>query len=133
MTQSYPALSEKGYVAGRLGYLYPALGESKPPGGAKVLILNQGGVCISGTWSDNAGFIAWSPMPLRSDYVRPTDDGELPGSNELLLFTKGGTCVFGPWCNDGRFLGWARKPERNLEKERRIRELAAAVSWKMAA
>ncbi len=117
-----PTQTAKDYVAGELGYVYPELGEERPPGGAKVLLLTEGGVCISGTWNANAGYLAWSPMPRRADYTYPTADGQgRPGSSGLLLLTQGGICVFGPWSNDGRYLGWAKLPKRDQAKEDAIK------------
>ena len=131
MTTSQTA---KGYVAGELGYVYPELGEALPPGGAKVLLLTNGGICVSGIWSDRYGFLAWSPMPRRSDYTYPTGAGEgRPGSSSLLLLTTGGICVFGPWSSDGRYLGWANLPRRDQAKEDAIRAKCNQREWRMAA
>jgi hypothetical protein len=33
----------------------------RPPGGAKMLLLTPGGVCVIGTWDDWC--VAWSPLP----------------------------------------------------------------------
>jgi hypothetical protein len=33
-----------------------------------MLLLNPGGVCVIGTWSDWA--IAWSPLPKMSDAIK---------------------------------------------------------------
>lgn len=37
-----------------------------PPGGVKLQLLTKGGVTVLGTWSDNAGFIAWAPLLQRN-------------------------------------------------------------------
>ncbi|MBS0454036.1 MAG: hypothetical protein JSS14_22260 [Proteobacteria bacterium] len=54
------------YVAGGEEFLYPGAGDEKPPGGAKVLLLTRGGVCIVGTWSDGGFFTGWRPLPKRN-------------------------------------------------------------------
>lgn len=105
------------YVAGTAAYRYPLLGDGLPPGGAKVLLLTQGGICVSGPWSADGRFLAWSPMPRRADYHYPARDGAQPGSGTLLLLTTGGICALGPWSDDGRYLGWARMPARDRAKE----------------
>ena len=126
--------SAKDYVAGELGYVYPELGEQRPPGGAKVLLLTDGGVCISGTWGDKHRHLAWSPMPRRADYTYPTADGQgRPGSSDLLLLTQGGICVFGTWTNDGRYLGWANLPKRDRVKEDAIKAKRGHCEWLLAA
>lgn len=56
----------KDYVAGEPVYHYPGAGDPKPPTGAKVLLLTIGGICITGVWKDNGGFMAWAPMPCRN-------------------------------------------------------------------
>lgn len=58
-----PAVS---YVAGGDEYNYPGLGDPKPPGGADVLLLTIGGVCIRGKWKDDGNVIGWAPMPKRN-------------------------------------------------------------------
>lgn len=58
----------RSYVAGGDPFLYPAAGDAKPPGGAKVCLLTKGGVCIIGTWpSNNTGnfILGWAPLPKR--------------------------------------------------------------------
>lgn len=52
------------YVAGDAVYRYPAAGDEPAPAGAKCLILTQGGVCVIGTWGDDA--LAWAPLPKRN-------------------------------------------------------------------
>lgn len=55
------------YVAADVvGWLYPGAGDGIPPGGAKVLLLTVGGICVTGTWSDDGRYLAWSPMPRRN-------------------------------------------------------------------
>jgi hypothetical protein len=56
---------EKSYVAGGDAFLYPGAGDQVPPGGAKVLLLTQGGVCTIGQWSDDGFFLGWAPLPKR--------------------------------------------------------------------
>lgn len=55
----------KGYVAGGDTYRYPAAGDRRPPGGAKVLLLTRGGICVTGMWDDSGAYIGWAPMPRR--------------------------------------------------------------------
>lgn len=55
----------QGYLAGGQSYLYPAAGDPKPPGGAKVLLLTVGGICTTGYWSDDNFFLGWAPLPTR--------------------------------------------------------------------
>lgn len=56
---------EKPYVAGGDPFLYPGAGDPVPPGGAKVLLLTQGGVCTIGHWSREGFFLGWAPLPKR--------------------------------------------------------------------
>lgn len=53
----------KSYVAtkGSL-YLYPGAGDPKPPGGAKVLLLTKGGICVQGCWKDDGSVLGWHPL-----------------------------------------------------------------------
>lgn len=54
----------KEYVASADGtFLYPALGDPTPPGGAKVQLLTPGGVAVYGLWSPT--YMAWAPLPKR--------------------------------------------------------------------
>lgn len=46
-------------------FLYPGVGDPTPPGGAKVLLLTVGGICVTGQWKDDGAFIGWAPMPKR--------------------------------------------------------------------
>lgn len=55
----------KGYVAGGPPFLYPGAGDPKPPGGAKVLLLTCGHVCVTGPWRDDGSVVGWAPMPKR--------------------------------------------------------------------
>lgn len=41
-----------------------------PPGGSKILLLTMGGVCVMGTWMNNAGFVAWAPLPALTPEVK---------------------------------------------------------------
>jgi hypothetical protein len=54
------------HVAGNGEFLYPHTGDPKPPGGAKVLLLTRGGVCITGPWQDDPFYLGWAPMPKRN-------------------------------------------------------------------
>ncbi len=49
-----------------LWYRYPGAGDPKPPGGAQVWLLTQGGISVRGTWNDSGAFLAWCPMPKRN-------------------------------------------------------------------
>lgn len=112
--------TEIAYVAGKAAYLYPELGDALPPGGAKVLLLSEGGICIVGCWTQEARNKAWSPLPKRGDYVRPDNGGVLPGSENVLLLTEGGICVTGAWSKDGRYQGWAPMPKRDRAREQQL-------------
>ena len=46
-------------------YYYPGAGDPLPMGGAKVLLLTRGGICVTGIWQNNGSYLAWSPMPKR--------------------------------------------------------------------
>lgn len=60
-----PPIAE--YVAGpNDGYLYPGAGDEPPPGGAKVLLLTKGGVCVEGQWTNDGRFLGWAPLPRRN-------------------------------------------------------------------
>lgn len=126
--------SAKDYVAGEAGYLYPGVGDSPPPGGAKVLLLTEGGITVSGTWSKDGRYLAWSPMPRKTDYNYPAQGGEKPGSGSLLLLSCGGICIFGPWASDGRYLGWAPMPKRDRAKETALAAVLQQTGrWRLAA
>lgn len=62
----------KEYVAGGPKFFYPGAGDDKPPGGAKVLLLTIGGVCVVGAWQDNGFFIGWHPLPKRDKQKEAT-------------------------------------------------------------
>ena len=65
MGNQLPTIPAKSYVAGGPAFQYLAAGDAKPPGGAKVLVLTKGGVCVVGHWIDGAGFLGWAPLPKR--------------------------------------------------------------------
>jgi len=120
MTKSAAAAAS--YVAGKPGFHYPALGDPLPPGGATVILLTRGNVPVTGVWRSDGGFIAWSPMPRRSDYQFPANGGAAaPRADDLLLLSKGGICLFGPWAEDGRYVGWAPMPARGRDREEALR------------
>ena len=134
LTMSCTVQSAKDYVAGEAGYLYPGVGDALAPGGAAVLLLTKGGVTVSGTWSKDGRFLAWSPMPRKSNYNYPDQGGEKPGSGTLLLLSRGGICILGPWTCDGRYLGWAPMPKRDHSKEAELAALSRPVGrWRIAA
>jgi hypothetical protein len=56
----------KGYVAGGDEYLYPGLGDDKPPSGAKVIVLTKGGIASIGPWFDDGFCVGWAPLPKRN-------------------------------------------------------------------
>lgn len=47
-------------------YFYPGLGDKVPPGGQSVLLLTIGGVCVSGTWTNDGRFLGWAEPPQRN-------------------------------------------------------------------
>ena len=49
----------KSHIAGVAAWRLPDV--ERPPGGAKILLLTPGGVCVIGPWDDWC--IAWSPLP----------------------------------------------------------------------
>jgi len=58
--------SARSYVATKHAlYLYPRAGDERPPGGAKVLLLTSGGICVIGQWKDEPWCIGWHPLPGR--------------------------------------------------------------------
>ena len=58
-------MTEQRYVAGGQAYLYPAAGDPRPPGGAKVLLLTEHGICITGSWGAGQHLLGWAPLPKR--------------------------------------------------------------------
>lgn len=59
-------VSDKGYVTSpECVFRYPMAGDDRPPGGAKVLLLTIGGVCVTGSWQDSGAFTGWAPLPKR--------------------------------------------------------------------
>lgn len=61
-----PTRTTPEYVAGGTQFFYPAAGDPKPPGGAKVQLLTRGGVTVHGTWNDSGAFMGWCPLPKRN-------------------------------------------------------------------
>jgi FMN-dependent NADH-azoreductase len=55
----------KTYIAGGDAFRYPKAGDEPPVGGAKVLLLTRGGVCVTGPWSDDGRYLGWAPLPKR--------------------------------------------------------------------
>lgn len=62
----------KEYVAGGDSFQYPQAGDPPPPGGAKVLLLTRGGICVQGPWSDDGRYLGWAPLPLRDKVKEAT-------------------------------------------------------------
>lgn len=58
-------ITAMGYLAGGTTYLYPGIGEKRPPGGADVALLTVGGVAVKGSWSDDGRYLGWAPLPKR--------------------------------------------------------------------
>lgn len=54
------------YQAGGPEFNYPLAGDEKPLGGAKVLLLTIGCVCIVGVWDDSGSYLGWRPLPKRN-------------------------------------------------------------------
>jgi hypothetical protein len=59
----------KEYIAGGAPFMYPGAGDPAPFGGAKVLLLTKGGICITGSWKNDGSVIGWAPLPKR-DHVK---------------------------------------------------------------
>jgi len=47
-------------------YNYPEAGDPRPGSNEQVSILTEGGICIRGTWKDDAGFLGWANFPPRN-------------------------------------------------------------------
>jgi hypothetical protein len=58
-------ISATGYYAEGDCYRYPGAGDAEPPGGAKVLLLTRGGICVTGTWANTGMYLGWAPLPKR--------------------------------------------------------------------
>ena len=56
----------KTYIAGESNWRTPD--DEMPPRGVKMLLLNAGGVCVIGTWTDWA--VAWAPLPKVPDHIK---------------------------------------------------------------
>jgi hypothetical protein len=56
-------VTAKPYVSGRTEWRWPFAGDDAPPGGAQVLLLTEGGVCVRGAWVSTGAFHAWAPLP----------------------------------------------------------------------
>ena len=52
------------YVSGDATWRYPSAGDGPAPAATKCLILTRYGICVIGTWGDDA--IAWAPLPKRN-------------------------------------------------------------------
>lgn len=68
MTGSIPKVSSKGYFAeSETEYFYPELdGEPKAPLGAKVIMLNEGGVAFYACGCAPLAMLPWAPLPRRN-------------------------------------------------------------------
>jgi len=56
----------KDYLAGEATWRLPHI--DKPPGGAKVLLLTPGGICVVGPWAEWA--VAWAPLPRLTPEIK---------------------------------------------------------------
>jgi hypothetical protein len=56
----------KTYIAGESNWRTPD--DEVPPRGVKMLLLNAGGVCVIGTWTDWA--VAWAPLPKVPEHIK---------------------------------------------------------------
>ncbi len=56
----------KDYIAGESNWRTPD--DEVPPRGVKMLLLNAGGVCVIGTWTDWA--VAWAPLPKVPEHIK---------------------------------------------------------------
>jgi hypothetical protein len=56
----------KDYTAGHTVWMTPK--DKTPPLGSKMLLLNPGGVCVIGHWSDWA--VAWAPLPKVPEHIK---------------------------------------------------------------
>ncbi len=65
------------HISGGPAFVYPGAGDKRPPGGAKVLLLTTGGVCVTGTWSDNGLYLGWAPLPVRDREKEKRINGQL--------------------------------------------------------
>ena len=59
-------VSMKDYLAGEATWRTPE--GDPPPLGVKILLLNPGGVCVIGTWSEWA--VAWAPLPRVPQHIK---------------------------------------------------------------
>lgn len=59
---------KKQAVAAESWWRYPAAGEPAPKG-TDVCLLTEGGIQVTGVWSDDGGFIAWAPKIKRNKAI----------------------------------------------------------------
>lgn len=52
------------HIAGEATWRYPEAGDEACPRATKCLILTRLGICVIGTWGDDAQ--AWAPLPSRN-------------------------------------------------------------------
>lgn len=52
------------HISGEAVYRYPFAGDEPCPPATKCLILTRYGICVIGTWGDDA--LAWAPLPRRN-------------------------------------------------------------------
>ena len=53
------------YLAGGSEFMYPHAGDPPAPKDTKILLLTQGGICLTGFWND-AWCLGWLPLPKRN-------------------------------------------------------------------
>jgi len=58
-------MTEQRYFAGGQEFLYPHVGDPKPPRDTKVLLLTTGGICLIGYWGAS-WCMGWLPLPKRN-------------------------------------------------------------------
>jgi hypothetical protein len=66
MRRRHTSKDMKDYLAGQATWRTPE--DDPPPLGVKMLLLNPGGVCVIGTWSEWA--VAWAPLPRVPQHIK---------------------------------------------------------------
>jgi hypothetical protein len=66
LRRRHPSKDMKDYLAGQATWRTPE--DDPPPLGVKILLLNPGGVCVIGTWSEWA--VAWAPLPRVPQHIK---------------------------------------------------------------
>jgi hypothetical protein len=63
------------YFAGGQEFMYPHVGDPKPPENTKVLLLTHGGICTTGVWHRD-WCIGWLPLPKRNTAKEDTKQAD---------------------------------------------------------